>query len=66
MRVNALQNLKLKWWNHAHLTRENKMTTQNFLVEIGTEELPPKALKTLATAFADNVQAELNQAGPVS
>ena len=39
------------------------MTTQNFLVEIGTEELPPKALKTLATAFADNVQAELNQAG---
>ncbi|KYK86993.1 glycine--tRNA ligase subunit beta [Aggregatibacter actinomycetemcomitans] len=39
------------------------MTTQNFLVEIGTEELPPKALKTLATAFADNVQAELNQTG---
>ncbi|THA02033.1 glycine--tRNA ligase subunit beta [Rodentibacter pneumotropicus] len=39
------------------------MTTQNFLVEIGTEELPPKALKTLATAFADNVQAELTQAG---
>ena len=41
----------------------NKMTTQNFLVEIGTEELPPKALKTLATSFADNVEAELNQAG---
>jgi len=38
------------------------MTTQNFLVEIGTEELPPKALKTLATSFADNVEAELNQA----
>jgi len=34
------------------------MTTQNF-----TEELPPKALKTLATSFADNVEAELNQAG---
>ena len=46
-----------------HLTRENKMTTQNFLVEIGTEELPPKALKTLATSFADNVEAELNLAG---
>ena len=46
-----------------HLTRENKMTTQNFLVEIGTEELPPKALKTLATSFADNVEVELNQAG---
>ena len=39
------------------------MTTQNFLVEIGTEELPPKALKTLATSFADNVEAELNQSG---
>ena len=39
------------------------MTNQNFLVEIGTEELPPKALKTLATSFADNVEAELNQAG---
>ena len=39
------------------------MTTQNFLVEIGTEELPPKALKTLATSFADNVEVELSQAG---
>ena len=39
------------------------MTTQNFLVEIGTEELPPKALKTLATSFAGNVEAELNQDG---
>ena len=59
-----LKKIKLKL-NGAkvHLTRENKMTTQNFLVEIGTEELPPKALKTLATSFADNVEAELNQAG---
>ncbi|MDG6447882.1 glycine--tRNA ligase subunit beta [Glaesserella parasuis] len=39
------------------------MTTQNFLAEIGTEELPPKALKKLATAFAENVEAELSQAG---
>lgn len=39
------------------------MTTQNFLAEIGTEELPPKALKKLATAFADNMEQELNQAG---
>ncbi|EQA00944.1 glycine--tRNA ligase subunit beta [Glaesserella parasuis] len=39
------------------------MTTQNFLAEIGTEELPPKALKKLATAFAENVEAELNQVG---
>ncbi|WP_308666502.1 glycine--tRNA ligase subunit beta [uncultured Aggregatibacter sp.] len=36
---------------------------ETFLVEIGTEELPPKALKALATSFADNVEAELNQAG---
>lgn len=39
------------------------MTKQNFLAEIGTEELPPKALKKLATAFADNFEQELNQAG---
>ncbi|WP_439236525.1 glycine--tRNA ligase subunit beta [Lonepinella koalarum] len=39
------------------------MTTQNFIVEIGTEELPPKALKTLAEAFAENFTAELNLAG---
>ncbi|HDR1196368.1 glycine--tRNA ligase subunit beta [Pasteurella multocida] len=39
------------------------MTTQNFLAEIGTEELPPKALKKLATAFAENIGQELNQAG---
>ncbi|PJG85630.1 glycine--tRNA ligase subunit beta [Conservatibacter flavescens] len=39
------------------------MTTQNFLAEIGTEELPPKALKKLATAFAQNVENELTQAG---
>ncbi|QLB13940.1 glycyl-tRNA synthetase beta chain [Bisgaardia hudsonensis] len=38
------------------------MTTQNFLAEIGTEELPPKALKKLATAFANNVEQELTQA----
>ncbi|QIW16810.1 glycine--tRNA ligase subunit beta [Pasteurellaceae bacterium RH1A] len=39
------------------------MTTQNFLAEIGTEELPPKALKKLATAFAENMETELTQAG---
>jgi|GEM_PF-961 len=49
--------------NKNQFNKRNKMTTQNFLVEIGTEELPPKALKTLATSFADNVEAELNQAG---
>jgi glycyl-tRNA synthetase beta chain len=35
------------------------MSVQDFFVEIGTEELPPKALKTLATAFCDNIVEEL-------
>lgn len=35
------------------------MRYENLLVEIGTEELPPKSLATLAKAFADNLQAEL-------
>lgn len=35
------------------------MSVQDFFVEIGTEELPPKALKTLATAFAENITEEL-------
>lgn len=35
------------------------MSAPDFFVEIGTEELPPKSLRTLATAFADNLQAEL-------
>jgi glycyl-tRNA synthetase beta chain len=38
-----------------------KATTADFLVEIGTEELPPKALRELMTAFAANVTAELNR-----
>jgi glycyl-tRNA synthetase beta chain len=32
-------------------------------VEIGTEELPPKALRSLAESFAANVTAELDNAG---
>lgn len=35
------------------------MSAQDFLVEIGTEELPPKSLASLATAFADNISQEL-------
>ncbi|ATG72430.1 glycine-tRNA synthetase subunit beta [Zobellella denitrificans] len=38
------------------------MAEQNFLVEIGTEELPPKALRTLGEAFADNLKLELTNA----
>jgi len=36
---------------------------RDLLVEIGTEELPPKALNRLATAFHDTVQQSLNKAG---
>ena len=28
---------------------------EEFLVELGTEELPPRALKTLANAFAEGI-----------
>jgi glycyl-tRNA synthetase beta chain len=38
------------------------MTEKTFLVEIGTEELPPKALRSLAEAFAAQVTAELDAA----
>ena len=36
------------------------MSTHDFLVEIGTEELPPKSLFTLAKAFADGVAQGLH------
>jgi len=36
---------------------------QDFLVELGCQELPPKALKTLAEAFAEGMQNALKQAG---
>ncbi|UTV27774.1 glycine--tRNA ligase subunit beta [Photobacterium atrarenae] len=38
------------------------MSDKNFLIELGTEELPPTALRTLAEAFADNFAAELQTA----
>lgn len=38
------------------------MTTRNLLVELGTEELPPKALRKLAVAFKDGFTAELKKA----
>jgi len=34
----------------------------DFLVEIGTEELPPKALRSLMTAFGERLGAELHEA----
>ncbi|VFP81812.1 glycine--tRNA ligase subunit beta [Candidatus Erwinia haradaeae] len=39
------------------------MNNQTFLVEIGTEELPPKTLRSLAESFADNFTNRLNQEG---
>ena len=39
------------------------MTTENLLLELGTEELPPKALRKLAQALHDDFVKHLNQAG---
>lgn len=39
------------------------MTDKTFLVEIGTEELPPKALRNLAESFAAHFTAELDASG---
>lgn len=41
------------------------MATQDFLVELGTEELPPKALKPLSDAFAEGIRSGLEEAGIV-
>lgn len=38
------------------------MNNKNFLVELGTEELPPKSLRNLAESFATNLTSELNKA----
>jgi glycyl-tRNA synthetase beta chain len=39
------------------------MSAQDFLVELGTEELPPKALKTLGDAFLAGIEKGLKSAG---
>ena len=39
------------------------MSAQDFLVELGTEELPPKALSTLADAFLAGIEKGLQNAG---
>lgn len=38
------------------------MAKRDFLVEIGTEELPPKSLFTMAEAFAEGIKRELSAA----
>ncbi|HAD49218.1 MAG TPA: glycine--tRNA ligase subunit beta, partial [Idiomarina sp.] len=37
------------------------MNTDNLIVELGTEELPPKALKNLSEAFAQGIMQGLQQ-----
>ena len=39
------------------------MSSRDLLVEIGTEELPPKALNKLADAFASGIESGLKEAG---
>ncbi|WP_137817573.1 glycine--tRNA ligase subunit beta [Pseudomonas sp. 2FG] len=39
------------------------MSAQDFLVELGTEELPPKALKSLGEAFLGGIEKGLKAAG---
>jgi glycyl-tRNA synthetase beta chain len=39
------------------------MSAQDFLVELGTEELPPKALATLGDAFLAGIEKGLQAAG---
>ena len=38
------------------------MAQENLLIELGTEELPPKSLRKLAESFASNVEAGLTKA----
>jgi glycyl-tRNA synthetase beta chain len=39
------------------------MSAKDFLVELGTEELPPKALRALSESFRDGIVSGLNAAG---
>ena len=39
------------------------MSAKDFLVELGTEELPPKALKSLGDAFLAGIEKGLKAAG---
>ena len=41
---------------------ESKQKMTNLLVELQTEELPPKALRKLSEAFAEGVQKSLDEA----
>jgi glycyl-tRNA synthetase beta chain len=38
------------------------MTTETLLIELGTEELPPKSLRILATTFYEKIKLQLDEA----
>ena len=38
------------------------MIKETLLIELGTEELPPKSLKTLATTFFEQIKSQLDSA----
>lgn len=40
-----------------------RLERRELLIELGTEEMPPKALSTLEQAFADGLRSRLTQAG---
>src|SRR6202167_5481626 len=42
-----------------------RIERRDLLIELGTEELPPKALRALELAFADGLRTRLTQAGLV-
>lgn len=39
------------------------MASRDLLIELGTEELPPKALKSLSEAFSQSIKSQLDDAG---
>ena len=39
------------------------MNTETLLIELGTEELPPKSLKNLAVTFYQQIKDQLDSAG---
>jgi glycyl-tRNA synthetase beta chain len=47
----------------ASVPTRSRPDRRDFLVELGTEELPPKALPALEQAFAEGLRARLAQAG---
>ena len=44
-------------------TRDARIERRDLLIELGTEELPPRALRTLELALAEGLRSRLTQAG---